>query len=49
MIRFKFLNVILSLAILVSFTSCGIYKRADVKDNPINVDDKVKKNIQQKK
>ena len=47
MIRFKFLNVILSLAILVSFSACGLYKRADVKDNPINVEDKVKKNIQE--
>ena len=47
MIRLRFLNVILSLAILISFNSCGIYKRADVKDNPINVEDKVKKNIQE--
>ena len=27
--------------------SCGIYKRSDVKDNPINVDERVKKNIQE--
>ena len=47
MIRFKFLNVILCLAILVGFNACGIYKRADVKDNPVNVEDKVKKNIQE--
>ena len=47
MIRLKFLNVILSLAILISFNSCGLYKRADVKDNPVNVEDKVKKNIQE--
>ena len=27
--------------------SCGIYKRSDVKDNPVNVDQRVKKNIQE--
>ena len=27
--------------------SCGIYKRSDVKDNPINVDERVKRNIQE--
>ena len=27
--------------------SCGIYKRSDVKDNPINVDDRVRKNIEE--
>ena len=27
--------------------SCGIYKRSDVKENPINVDERVKKNIQE--
>ena len=24
-------------------TSCGIYKRSDVKDNPVNVKERVKK------
>ena len=47
MIKFKFLNIFLSFIILVSLNSCGLYKRADVKDNPINVEDKVKKNIQE--
>ena len=28
-------------------TSCGIYKRADVKDVPVNVDERVKKNIEE--
>ena len=28
------------------FTSCGIYKRSDVKDNPVNVNQRVKKNIE---
>ena len=28
------------------FTSCGIYKRSDVKDNPVNVKERVQKNIQ---
>ena len=27
--------------------SCGIYKRSDIKDNPVNVDERVKKNIQE--
>ena len=26
-------------------TNCGIYKRSDVKDNPVNVDERVQKNI----
>ena len=29
------------------FTSCGIYKRSDVKDNPVNVKERVKKNIEE--
>jgi len=29
------------------FTSCGIYKRSDVKDNPVNVSERVKKNIEE--
>ena len=28
-------------------TSCGIYKRADVKDVPVNVDERVRKNIEE--
>ena len=28
-------------------TSCGIYKRSDVKDNPVNVSERVKKNIEE--
>lgn len=47
MIRFKFLSVILSFVILMSLNSCGFYKRADVKDVPVNVDDRTKKNIQE--
>ena len=47
MIRLRFLNVILSLAILISLSACGFYKRSDVKDNPVNVEDRVKKNIQE--
>ena len=35
---------ILSLSLL---NSCGLYKRSDIKDNPVNVDDRVKKNIQE--
>ena len=47
MIKFKFLNIFLSFIILVSLNSCGIYKRADVKDVPVNVDDRTRKNIQE--
>ena len=28
-------------------TNCGIYKRSDVKDNPVNVDERVQKNIEE--
>ncbi len=31
----------------VILTSCGIYKRADVKDNPVNVNERVRKNIEE--
>ena len=37
MIRTKFFYIIFTLAILISLNSCGFYKRADVKDNPITV------------
>ena len=43
----KYLIFLVSLAILVSLNSCGLYKRSDVKDNPVNVQDRVKKNIQE--
>ncbi len=33
--------------ILFFLNSCGLYKRSDVKDNPVNVDQRVKKNIQE--
>ena len=43
---------LLSLITLLLFTiffvnSCGLYKRSDVKDNPVNVDERVKRNIQE--
>ena len=47
MINFRFLNIILALAILISLNSCGFYKRSDVKDNPVNVKDRVRKNIEE--
>ena len=47
MIRFKFSNVIFALLVLAVLNSCGFYKRADVKDTPVNVDDRVRKNIQE--
>ena len=42
----KFILVLLSLILL---NSCGIYKRSDVKDNPVNVQDRVRKNIEEGK
>tara|TARA_B100000886_G_scaffold217485_1_gene150924 strand:+ start:1835 stop:2410 length:576 start_codon:yes stop_codon:yes gene_type:complete len=32
---------------LLFLYSCGLYKRSDVKDNPVNVNERVKKNIQE--
>ena len=45
----KNLIKLITLIFFTSFflSSCGIYKRADVKDTPINVDERVKKNIQE--
>ena len=37
----------LLIVLLLFLNSCGIYKRSDVKDNPVNVDERVKKNIQE--
>ena len=41
----KFFTLVIFTCILLN--SCGIYKRSDVKDNPINVDERVKRNIQE--
>ena len=38
---------LLLIAAAFFFTSCGIYKRSDVKDNPVNVDARVRKNIEE--
>ena len=45
----KNLIKLIALIFLTSFflNSCGLYKRADVKDTPINVDERVKRNIQE--
>ena len=45
------INLIKFIALII-FTlfflnSCGFYKRSDIKDNPVNVDERVKKNIQE--
>ena len=40
----------LSLLTIITFlilNSCGLYKRSDIKDNPVNVEERVKKNIQE--
>ena len=38
---------ILLLIIFLLITQCGIYKRSDVKDNPVNVEERVQRNIEQ--
>ena len=43
LLKFPFF-VILTLSLL---NSCGWYKRSDVKDNPVNVDERVKRNIEE--
>ena len=45
--KYKFLYIILCLSILFGLSSCGLYKRSDVKDTPVSVDERVKKNIQE--
>ena len=47
MIRIKHINLILIFAFLASLNSCGLYKRSDVADTPVNVQDRVRKNIQE--
>lgn len=35
--------------IIINLTSCGIYKRSDVKDNPVSGKERVKKNLEEGK
>ena len=37
----------LLIVLLFFLNSCGIYKRSDIKENPVNVDERVKRNIQE--
>ena len=41
----KFFTFIIFTSVLLN--SCGIYKRSDIKDNPVNVEERVRKNIQE--
>ena len=41
----KFITLIFFTTFLLN--SCGLYKRSDIKDNPVNVDERVRKNIQE--
>jgi hypothetical protein len=41
----KFTLLLIATAFIL--TNCGIYKRSDVKDNPINVNERVQKNIEE--
>ena len=38
---------VITIFTLFLLNSCGLYKRSDVKDNPINVDERVKRNIEE--
>ena len=38
---------ILIISLMFILNSCGMYKRSDIKDNPVNVDERVRKNIQE--
>ena len=38
---------ILTIFTLFLLNSCGLYKRSDIKDNPVNVDERVKKNLEE--
>ena len=40
---------LLLIATIFILTSCGIYKRSDIKDNPVNVKQRVQKNIEEGK
>jgi len=42
----KKLTLLLMTAAFI-LTNCGIYKRSDVKDNPVNVNERVQKNIEE--
>ena len=45
------MNILFKLIIIflipLLLNACGIYKRSDVKDNPVNVEDRVQKNIEE--
>ena len=41
----KFFTFVIFTSVLLN--SCGIYKRSDIKDNPVNVNERVKRNIQE--
>mgnify|MGYP001192283562 CR=1 FL=1 len=49
MIKDKLISILVSLIIISMLSSCGIYKRADVKDTPVNVEERVRKNVQEGK
>ena len=38
---------VLTIFTLFLLNSCGFYKRSDIKDNPVNVDERVKRNIEE--
>ena len=47
MIKDKLISILVSLIIISVLTSCGIYRRADVKDVPVNVEERAKRNVQE--
>tara|TARA_B100000989_G_scaffold218699_1_gene166772 strand:- start:5370 stop:5945 length:576 start_codon:yes stop_codon:yes gene_type:complete len=47
MIKNKLISILVSLIIISLLSSCGIYRRADVKDVPVNVEERAKRNVQE--
>ena len=47
MIKDKLISIFILLIFVSILSSCGIYKRADVKDVPVNVEERAKRNVQE--
>ncbi len=43
----KNISLLVLLLTVINLTSCGIYKRSDVKDNPVSGQERVKKNLEE--
>ena len=43
----KKITLFILLLIIINLTSCGIYKRSDIKDNPVDGKERVKRNLEE--